>query len=190
MEGTNNHEHNQSKEQLSVNDPAIYAASLADYNDGRLHGRWIKANQEAEEIQAEISNMLAESRMAYAEEWAIHDYEGFASFQVSEYESIPTVARIAQGIAEHGPAFAHWVDHVGTSDADALEGFEEHYLGEWQSLTEYAEQMVDDLGVNVEKIGPGWIRPYVSIDYEMLGRDLATDLYVSEQPGETHLFEL
>jgi len=57
--------------------PRIYVACLAAYNAGRLHGRWIDAAQDAADIQAEVRKMLAASPQADAEEWAIHDYEGF-----------------------------------------------------------------------------------------------------------------
>src|SRR5713101_9164870 len=78
--------------------PRIYVASLSDYNAGRLHGAWINANQEPEELQAAISAMLAKSKEPIAEEWAIHDYEGFEPLRLSEYESIEHVSRIAHGI--------------------------------------------------------------------------------------------
>ncbi len=185
MDGT----HEQHEHLTHDPEPRIYAASLADYNNGHLHGRWIDASQEPEDLHAEISDMLASSSIPGAEEWAIHDYEGFGNFRLSEYESIDTVARIAHGIAEHGTVFAHWVDHVGTTDTDALEHFDDHYLGTWGSLSDYAEQLLDDLGVNADRLVSGWLSPYVSIDYEQLGNDLATDLYVSEDGAETHLFE-
>ena len=57
--------------------PRIYVACLAAYNNGHLHGRWIDANQDPDAIQVEISAMLAASPIADAEEWAIHDYEGY-----------------------------------------------------------------------------------------------------------------
>ncbi len=183
MEGTHEqHEH-------LNHDPRIYAASLADYNNGNLHGRWIDANQDPNDIHAEIGDMLDTSKIPGAEEWAIHDYEGFGSFRLSEYESIDTVARIAQGIAEHGTVFTHWVDHVGTTDTDSLDHFDEHYLGTWDNLSDYAEQLLDDLGVDLDHLVPGWLSPYVSIDYEQLGNDIASDLYVSEHGSETHLFQ-
>lgn len=133
--------------------------------------------------------MLAGSSIPRAEEWAIHDYEGFGNFRLSEFESIDTVARIAKGITEHGSVFSHWIDHVGTSDSDALEAFDDHYLGTWNGLGDYAEQLLGDLGVDLDNIVPGWLNPYVSIDYEQLGNDLATDLYVSEDGPDTHLFQ-
>ena len=70
----------------------VYVASLADYNAGRLHGRWIDATLGAEHIQAETAAMLQESREPFAEEWAIHDYEGFDGWKLYEWESFDTVA--------------------------------------------------------------------------------------------------
>ena len=34
--------------------PRIYAASLSDYNNGRLHGAWIDSDQDREAIGAAI----------------------------------------------------------------------------------------------------------------------------------------
>lgn len=185
MEGT----HDQHEHLNHDPEPRIYAASLADYNNGNLHGRWIDANQDPDDLHVAIADMLSTSKIPGAEEWAIHDYEGFGSFRLSEYESIETVARIARGIADHGTVFAHWVDHVGTTDTDSLDHFDEHYLGTWDSLSDYAEQLLDDLGVDLDHLVPGWLSPYVTIDYEQLGHDMAADLYVSEDGSETHVFE-
>jgi hypothetical protein len=52
----------------------IYVASLSDYNDGVLHGAWINADQEADELHGDVGAMLRESIQPWAEEWAIHDY--------------------------------------------------------------------------------------------------------------------
>lgn len=76
--------------------PAIYVASLADYNNGVLHGKWIDAAREPWEIQADINDILDSSREPGAEEWAIHDYEQFGSWKVSEYESLEMVSLIAK----------------------------------------------------------------------------------------------
>ena len=68
--------------------PRIYVASLSDYNAGRLHGRWIDATQGVDAVQAEVVAMLAESREAVAEEWAIHDYDEFAGVRLGEWEDL------------------------------------------------------------------------------------------------------
>jgi len=168
--------------------PRVYVASLADYNAGRLHGQWIDADQDAETIHERIAGMLGRSREPIAEEWAIHDYEGFSPLQLSEYESIETVARLGQGISNHGAAFAHWASIAGTDPA-ALDEFEDRYLGHWSSLTEFAEQMLDDLGVDLDHLGPDNLQPYIRFDLEAFARDLAFDLHVAEAPDGVHLFE-
>lgn len=40
----------------------IYAACLASYNNGVLHGRWIDASSDVDEMQEEVNAMLRESR--------------------------------------------------------------------------------------------------------------------------------
>lgn len=94
--------------------PAIYVASLADYNNGVLHGAWIDAAREPAAIKADIDAMLAQSREPAAEEFAIHDYDQFGPCRIHEHDPIDLVARIARGIHEHGYAFAAWADvHEG-----------------------------------------------------------------------------
>src|SRR5713226_7065571 len=93
--------------------PQIYVADLAAYNEGHLHGAWIDATQDPEDIGAEISAILAKSPVAGAEEWAIHDYQDFGSLRLSEHESLETVSKAAKLIAEHGDVFAALVDHLG-----------------------------------------------------------------------------
>ena len=41
--------------------PRIYVASLADYNEGRLHGAWIDAAQDEDELERAVKEMLAQS---------------------------------------------------------------------------------------------------------------------------------
>jgi antirestriction protein len=60
--------------------PRIYVACLSAYNNGYLHGWWIDADQEPDALLSDIEEMLADSPMDDAEEWAIHDYENFVRF--------------------------------------------------------------------------------------------------------------
>ena len=146
--------------------PRIYVACLAAYNHGHLHGQWIDADQDEDVIHEEIQAMLAESPIPRAEEWAIHDYEGFEGLRLDEYESIERVAQLGQLIAEHGPAFAAYAGHIGTDYATG-ESFEEAYCGEWDSERAYAEDLFDELYLHDV---PDHVQPY--IDYEAFSRDL------------------
>jgi|GEM_PF-6178432 len=40
-----------------------------------------------------------------AEEWAIHDYEGFGLVALSEWERVERVADLARGVVRHSEAF-------------------------------------------------------------------------------------
>jgi antirestriction protein len=153
--------------------PRIYVASLSDYNAGNLHGAWINAAQEVEELYVDISVMLAESEEPGAEEWAIHDYEGFGPLELHEYESV--VSRLALGIGANGLAFAAWAGHVGTG-VEVLEGFFEAFMGEWPSVEDYAEGFLEQLGLEEALEGlPEWLRPHMSVDIQSFALSLETD---------------
>src|ERR1700744_4484157 len=82
--------------------PKIYVACLASYNNGILHGKWVEAAQDVNDIFDEIQEILAKSPIENAEEFAIHDYDGFDNVSLSEHESIETVVELAFFITEHG----------------------------------------------------------------------------------------
>jgi antirestriction protein len=169
-------------------------ASLTDYNAGRLVGHWIDAAVEPDELATQISAMLAQSPSPDAEEWAIHDYEGFGPLPLSEYEDLAIVSTVARGVAEHGEAFAHWAAIVGTADAESLARFEDTYLGAYESLASYAEEFLDDLGYldAVEAAVPEGMQPYVSVDIAGFARDLelAGDIVTSEGSEGVYVFDM
>jgi antirestriction protein len=167
--------------------PHIYVASLSDYNNGRLHGSWIDASQSPDELYAAVQSMLETSPISDAEEYAVHDYEGFGPWRPSEYESIETIAAVANGIAGHGPAFAHYVALRGTEE-DTLSDFEDHYLGHYESAEAYAEELLDELGISIQV--PPELEPYVQLDVAAYARDLELggDIEVSEGDDGVYLF--
>jgi antirestriction protein len=178
--------------------PKIWVGSLSDYNNGVLHGEWMDAAREPDEVHADIQRMLSASPTAakygdVAEEWGIFDHEGFGAHTVHEYDSIDTVSRIARGIEEHGLAFAAWADMCG-NDNDRLDQFEEAYLGHYPSAETWVEQLMDDLGHtrDVDDAVPESLRPYVRIDIEGLARDmqLGGDVYTAAaDDGGIYLFD-
>jgi antirestriction protein len=182
--------------------PRIYIASLSDYNAGTLHGEWINADQEPDAIYAEIRAMLEQSEEFNAEEFAIHDYEDFGSMQIGEYESIPRIARIAKGLAEHGAAFGHWAEHcqqefghgTGTSGksgwSQAMDRFDEAYHGVWESEEAYAESVLTDWGLPdlLDRGIPEGLRPYVEIDYKAFAAELFMELLAVRDETGVHVF--
>jgi len=73
----------------------------AAYNNGHLHGEWIKVTDEASIWEA-VQAILFASPIDEAEEWAIHDYEGFEGAEVGEYYSFSNVVELADYIRERG----------------------------------------------------------------------------------------
>jgi antirestriction protein len=175
-------------ERPRVATPRIYVASLADYNNGTLHGRWIDADQDPDELRTEIQAMLERSTEPVAEEWAIHDNEGFGPFQVGEYESLEVVSAVALGIAECGSAFAAYASWAGTSE-DALRQFDDCFLGCWPDVEAYARDLAADLGWDeaLRRLPEG-LQPYVDIDYQALARDLDSELTTVAGSGGVYIF--
>ena len=125
----------------------IYVACLASYNAGTLHGEWIDATLEADEIHEQVTAMLAKSKEPGAEEWAIHDYEGFGAIQLNEYSGFEMVSKLAKALNEQGKAFELFYSNESFDDVDAaVEAFNERYSGEYSSPEDWAENFLEDTG--------------------------------------------
>ncbi|QWK78626.1 antirestriction protein ArdA [Ochrobactrum sp. BTU1] len=110
--------------------PRIYAACLASYNNGVLHGRWIEASSDVDAMQDEINAMLRGSKypnvtvtcpdcdghggiiasgcdtcrgageVPSAEEWAMHDSEDLPSC-FGEYPGLQAIADYVEFLEDH-----------------------------------------------------------------------------------------
>lgn len=110
--------------------------------------------------------MLAASPIPHAEEWAIHDYEGFQGAHLAEYASFEKVCELADFIEDDGELGAKLLSHFADDLSDARAAFDE-YAGEYRSAADFAEQLHEDTGAQI----PQSLRYY--IDWEALARDMA-----------------
>ena len=161
--------------------PRIYVACLASYNAGKLHGAWIDATQEPEDIQADVDAMLAASSEPFAEEWAIHDHEGLGD--IGESESFERVSAIGQAIDNAGEdalALLAFMDYDSNNDP---EDFADCYAGEWDSLEDY----VYDYHENAGDLDHPLIR---YIDWDRVGRDMeVNNVWTADAPnGGVYVF--
>ncbi len=120
--------------------------------------------------------MLGESREPIADEWAVHDYDSLPN--LGEYPSIDQIATIAQGIEEHGEAFAAYVEWLGP-DGASIEDFNDKYLGELDTRAELAEDWLDNIAGLAEV--PEHLQAY--FDFDAYGRDMLLDGCVVNEGG-------
>ena len=163
--------------------PRIYMACLAAYNAGTLHGCWIDAAQDLDAIWSALRAMLATSPEPGAEEWAIHDFEGFGPLRLEEYDGIEHIHELACFIEEHGELGAALLEHFGGDIEDAERAIE-NYSGCFESLADYAQDLTEE----TSQI-PQHLAPY--IDYEAMGRDMEMggDVFTIRTAwNETHVF--
>ena len=164
--------------------PRIYVACLAAYNSGYLHGAWIDAAREPWSIYDEVKAMLTASPVAGAEEWAIHDYEGFGEIRIEEYTGFDRVSALAMFIAEHGEVGAALLDHCDGDLDEARDTMADRYMGQHASLADYVQEQTEE-----STTIPGALRYYV--DWQAMARDaeINGDLFtVSTAYDVVHVF--
>jgi antirestriction protein len=177
--------------------PSIYVACLASYNNGVLHGVHIDLDEGIEEpdVWQAIKEMLARSKEPHAEEWAIHDYSGFGPIRLGENERFSKVLMWAEGIREHGDAYAHWVDDVlgkgyGTTGEDyALDVFNDSFKGEWDSVGAYVQdwwESTTDMKAMEEVLGD----LIYHIDWESYGEDFTSNMTVIESGSKVLIYDM
>ena len=151
--------------------PRIYVACLAAYNAGKLHGRWINANQDADNIHAKITEMFKRSPEPFAEEWAVHDFEGFGEIDLGEWPSIERVSVLAGLIKDHGDAFSLWYVNQDGHAID-IDDLEERFLEQWQGSHDSKVAFVDSLLESTSQRDelPEWAKDY--FNYDAYARDL------------------
>ena len=155
----------------------IYVACLASYNAGILHGEWIDASGDPEDMQASIDAMLSRSRQPDAEEWAIHDYE--APFHIGEYSSLDEIAETVAFIEEHDePGIAALQLSNGIDDAQTLM---DEFQGAYDSMRDYAEEYAESC-LEV----PDHIWPYFDVD--ALARELEIGRSVHRDNDRVYVF--
>ncbi len=161
----------------------IYVADLAAYNNGKLHGVWIDATQDLDDIQEQVNNMLAQSPEPDAEEYAIHDFEGFNGYSLSEYEGLQSAHEVASFIEEYPEIGGELLDHFSDIE-EARKAAEESYCGCYKSLADYAEELAEETSQIPEHL-------QYYIDYKKMGRDMELngDVFTIETGyEEVHIF--
>ncbi|WP_343577811.1 antirestriction protein ArdA [Pseudomonas sp.] len=161
----------------------IYVADLAAYNAGHLHGVWVDATLDMDDIQAEVDAMLAASPVEGAEEYAIHDFEGFDGYCLGEYEGLQAAHEIACFIEEYPDLGGALLSQFNDLE-QARKAAEEDYCGCYASLADYAQELTEQTTSIPQQLAH-------YIDYRAMARDMEIggDLFTLETGFEqVHVF--
>lgn len=161
----------------------IYVTDLAAYNAGILYGLWIDAAQPLEGIQNQVEKMLKASPVQGAEEYAIHDYEGFGGYALGEYEGLDAAHEIVAFIEEYPKFGGELLNHFADID-EARRVADEEYCGCCSSLADYAQELTEETVQVPESLA-------YYIDYQAMGRDMELngDIFTIETGiQEIHVF--
>lgn len=159
----------------------VYVACLSSYNNGILHGAWCDA-VDADSLNENIQAILKASPMHDAEEWAIHDYEGFGSLytKLGENPNIEQLCKVGESLREfdnqhslEADVLAEFISDFGLDIEDmddVMQEFEDRFQGVHDTFEEFAENLFDELYLHTV---PDNVKNY--IDYEKFARDLSYD---------------
>lgn len=119
--------------------PAIYVACLASYNAGRLFGTWIDLTvmNTEDDVMTAIQEMLAESPVAGAEEWEIHDSEHLPTRHLQSLSAMLYYAEAVESGCEP-EVLAHLLDD-NISPECIEEEAQDRYQGHFDELAEFAQ---------------------------------------------------
>lgn len=142
-----------------MNEMRIYVASLYDYNDGRLEGKWLDLADyaNASELMESIQEMLDDLTKKYKnidgevrEEFAVHDYEGIPSTLASEYmgeQDFQQLYDIAEVAEDRGIPVEVLVERAGDTGSDDYQALADSLMfvvngnDEKDIVSEYEDQL-------------------------------------------------
>ena len=159
---------------LAMPDVGAYFACLASYNSGTLHGAWVDLEliSDVDDLQDCIDWILSTSPAPDAEEWAMHDSSGLPDcLSRSEWPDLEQLADYGAALSElsrfEWEPFCICCNDRG--EVVDVEDFRDCYSGTYDSCTDFAYQLSENVGVMPDGLMP-W--PLTCIDWEQAWRDL------------------
>ena len=162
--------------------PTIYVACLASYNNGIRYGIEFDATLPPEDMMGIIKDMLENSPVEGAEEWDVCDYNDFGLLNTYRIGGLQHIHDIACFLVEKGELGAGLLKELGENVDEARRVMEDDYIGEYNSIVEYAMERTADCYSDV----PDYIMGY--IDFEAMASDLSHDLIEIELDGYVYLY--
>lgn len=152
----------------------IYVACLACYNEGKLEGNWVNLTEDEDPYEWCKTH---ETETGH-EEYEAHDSDGMPHCGSSLEAAIGFNQRIVD-IQTNSPYITiEQLDayhEVFEELPESAKSFHDAYMGEWESLGDYARETAYETGEVTDET------PYVNyIDWEAVGHDLGREGFAIE----------
>ena len=167
----------------ALDEPAIWIGCLSCYNNGRLNGKWITAEQAAEPEAAETLNGLA-SVETVGEYTASRCRKCFGDeFDVMDHQLIPKSCADVKEFYDNAEQLAELhntgeletitllASNLSMETLDQLiEYHSQNYQGEYNTMKDFAEHLIDNFVIEIPASLPAhWV------DIDAIARDLTYD---------------
>ena len=153
----------------------IYVASLEAYNSGRMVGDWVTPS---DYLSFEKFNNAIQVATEYADEVAVHDYDGInLSNEYPNFEDLYEFCKALADADEHmrEPIIAYAENAYEDLNPDIVTKAENYYVGTYSSFQEYADDYADEILLsNADDFIKGYF------DYESHARDLEYDYMICD----------
>jgi antirestriction protein len=133
-------------------EPRIYVACLAAYNSGWLHGAWIEVEDDADAVgpRSRDAEGLAGGG---AEEFAIHDHEGFGGVEIAEYARDRRVVADRRVPARRAGGLGPWCwSRSAEISRRRRSALDEQYRGVFSSLADCFQELTEETTVIPESL--------------------------------------
>ena len=151
----------------------IYVASLEAYNSGRMVGDWVTPS---DYLSFEKFNNAIQVATEYADEVAVHDYDGINLN--NEYPDFEELYYFCQALkdswVDEEVILAYAEDTGDELDNELIANAENSYVGTYSSFQEYADEWADEQLRDTDDV----LKNY--FDYESHARDLEYDFMVCD----------
>ena len=149
----------------------IYVASLEAYNSGRMVGDWVTPS---DYLSFEKFNNAIQVATEYADEVAVHDYDGInLNNEYPDFEELYYFCEAVEDSWVDDEAIMAYAEHTGEElDIELIANAEGSYVGTYSSFQEYADQWADEQLQDKDD----FLKNY--FDYESYARDLEYDYMV------------
>ena len=150
-----------------MNCPRVYVACLGCYNEGRLNGKWVDAD--------EYEDYTHKCKNPQHEEYAIHDYDTMPD--LGEYPDAEHVVAVAEVVIEYDFTIVNDFIQWGMTDVSRIPDAFLTRLEGWNHNKDLGEYLIHEMCLMEI---PDEMSYY--FDYEAYGRDMSVNtFYVSER---------